>query len=267
MRCLSRYRVVRPTQRLGMSREVCRFLQGLLGIHMITNDWDKLLVDRGLMTETEAAGFYKQSEVYYGAHRHPDGSMLDKSELAPFFGKAQLQFDSRRCGYLAFRHDSILDLISSISIRRPEVTSWPAHEKHCLTISQPHNGTFFAEAWGLEPLGKYSAPILKLLSSHAEILSIYSRSNTDPCSYQRWRDGKCVRAIEFIPNVTSDGLGKVVDFGTDEFNDPTYEKRPWFTDINRALELSGHAGHLIPPRKTKDDEVLAWKLYLPDILK
>jgi len=234
---------------------------------MSANDWDKLLVDRGLMTETEAADFYKQSEVYYSTHSHIDGSTLDKSEMAPFFGKDPLQFDSRRCGYLAFRHDSILDLISSISIRRPEITTWPAYEKHSLIISQPHNGTFFAVAWGLEPLGNYSAPMLKLLSGHTEVLSVYSRSNTDPCSYQRWRDGKCIRAIEFIPNVTSDGLGKVVDFGPDEFNDPTYEKRPCFTDINRALKLSGHAGHLIPPRKKKDDEVFAWKLYLPDILK
>ena len=233
---------------------------------MSTDDWDKLLVDRGLMTDTERAAFYEHCEAYYGADTYPDGTKINKSEMAPFFGKHPLQFDSRRCGYFAFRHDSILDLISSISIRRPEITLWPTYEKHSLIISQPHNGTFFAVAWGLEPLGNYSAPILKLLSSHTEILSVYSRSNTDPCSYQRWQDGKCVRAIEWIPN-NKDSLGKVVDFGTDGFNDPTYENRPRFTDINRAIEASGHEGHLIPPRKSKDEEVFAWKLYLPGILK
>ena len=228
---------------------------------------EKILVDRGMMTESEETKFNARSQAYHRDHRNPDGSLLDKSYLAPFYGKHPLQFHRRRRSYLAFRHESIIDLVYSISNQRPEIIKWSANasEKHSLIISQPHEGTFFAVAWRKDPLGDYTSPILKLLSSHTEVLSIYSTSNTDPCSFQRWKDGKCARAIEWIPN--NESFGEVIDFGQDGFNDPTYEGRPWYDDVNRALELSGHAGHLIPPRKSKDEEVFAWKIYLPDILK
>jgi hypothetical protein len=232
---------------------------------MAQDSRNRVLVDRGLMTKTDATAFYEQHSAYYEAHRHPDGSRMDKSEMAPYFGKEPLNFNSRKCSYFAFRHDSIADLISAISTRRPEITMWPNYTKHELIISQPHNGTYFAIGWCTNPLGNYSSPILKLLSGYAEVLSIYSTSAGDPCSFQRWQNGKCIRAIEWIPH--SNLSGKVVDFGTANFNDPIYENKPTFMDINRAIESSGHAGHLIPPRKSKDEEVLAWKIHLPDILK
>jgi hypothetical protein len=96
------------------------------------------------------------------------------------------------------------------------------------------------------------------------VLSIYSSGNDDPCSYQRWKGGKCVRALEWVPH--PENYGKLVDFGTNEPNDPTYDERLWYTDVNRSLEETGHAGHLIPPMKSKNEEVLAWKIHMPDIL-
>ena len=234
---------------------------------MSTHDWNKFLVDRGLMTKSDEAAFNAKHEIYYKRSYYAEGRKVDRSEMEPYFGKPHLQFHRRKRQYLAFRYPSIVDLIYAISSRKPEIVDWSSSQsaKHCLIISQPHNGSFFVNAWIGRPLGNYASPILKLLSSHTEVLSIYSSSNDDPCSYQRWKAGKCVRAIEYIPN--NDGLGEVVDFGKDKFNDPTYEKRPWYMDVNRALEASGHAGHLIPPRKSKDEEVLAWKIYMPDILK
>lgn len=234
---------------------------------MDTYDWDKLLIDRGLMTESEATTFQNSSSIYHRKHYESHGQKIDKSEMEPFFGKEALQYHGRKRSFLAFRHESIVDLIYAISTARPEIVPWSAAQsaKHSLIVSQPHNGVFFANAWRVAPLGDYTSPILKLLSSHAEVLSIYSSSNDDPCSYQCWREGKCVRAIEWIPHPQT--LGKVIDFGASQLDDPTYVDRPWYDDINRALEVSGYAGHRIPPLKSKDDEAYAWKVYLPDILK
>ena len=227
---------------------------------MSTHDWNKLLVDRGLMTQSQQAAVSEKHRRYYQAKHDTKGGLNDKSQMEPYFGKPHTGYHGRKHQYLTFLHPSIVDLIYAISGGQPEIVDWSPGQsaKHCLMISQPHNGSFFVNAWMGRPLGNYASPILKLLSSHTEVLSIYSSSNDDPCSYQRWKDGKCVRAIEYIPN--NDGLGEVVDFGIDEFNDPTYEKQPYYTDVNRALERSGQAGHLIPPRKSKDEEVLAWKI-------
>jgi len=234
---------------------------------MSSHDWNKLLIDRGMMTTAEVDVFYKKSSIYYQRCTDAGKAPINRYGMEPFFGEPELSFCVRKRRFLAFRHPSIVNLIRAISNERPEIVPWFAdqHIKNSLVISQPHNGTFFAKPWMGSPLGNYASPILKLLSSHTEVLSIYSASGDDPCSYQRWEDGKCVRAIEYVPN--NDGLGEVVDFGKDKFNDPTYEKRPWYMDVNRALEASGHAGHLIPPRKSRDEEVLAWKVYMPDILK
>lgn len=235
---------------------------------MSTNDWNKLLVDRGLMTAPESIAVFEKHRAYYQVNHDSNGYLIDKSKMEPYFGKPHLHYHGRKHQYLAFRHPSIVDLIYAISNGRPEIVQWSANQsaKHSLIISQPHNGTFFANAWMAPPLENYANPILKLLSSHTEVLSIYSMSNDDPCSYQRWKDGKCVRAIEWIPHPIT--FGKFVDFGTQESNDPTYDNDDFsYIDVNRALEGSGHAGHLIPPRKSKDEEVLAWKVYLPDIMK
>ena len=113
---------------------------------MSTYNWHKLLVDRGLMTKSEETTFGEKSTLY---HQRKYKS-LDKSQMEPFFGQENLQYHRRKCSYLAFQHDSIVDLVHSISSRRAE---------------------------------------------------------------------------------------------------------------------TGRAGHLIPPRKSKDEEVLAWKVYLPDIIK
>lgn len=231
-------------------------------------DWNKLLVDRGLMTSSEEIAFSEKHRIYYQANYDSNGSLINKSEMEPYFGKPHLHFHGRKHQYLTFRHPSIVDLIYAISNGTPEIVQWSSNQsaKHSLIICQPHNGVFFAKAWMARPLGNYAWPVLKLLSSHTEVLSVFSMSNDDPCSYQRWKEGKCARAIEWIPHPTT--FGKLVDFGTAEPNDPTYDNNDFsYMDVNRALEKTGHAGHHIPPLKSKDEEVLAWKVYLPDILK
>ena len=227
---------------------------------MNKQDWESLLIDRGSMTKTEAEEFGVNSSAYF---RPPHSDRLDKSDIPPFFGRPALQYHGRKRQYLAFKHASIVDLVYAISASTPEIMPWSADVfvKDHIVISQPHNGVFFANVWGHLPLGNYSSSFLKMLSGHTEVFSIYSSSNDDPCSYQVWRDGKCMRAIEWIPHPQTHG--SLVDIGQPQSHDPTYQERPWYDDVNRALETLGYAGHRIPPLKSKSEGVFAWKVRLP----
>jgi hypothetical protein len=120
---------------------------------MSTHDWNKLLVDRGLMTRSEEDDFSEKHRVYHQANYNSNGSQIDKSELEPYFGKPNLQYHRRKRQYLAFRHPSIVYLIYTISNRQPEIVPWMAGHsaRHSLIISQPHNGTFFVNAGCPDP--------------------------------------------------------------------------------------------------------------------
>ncbi len=229
---------------------------------MNAKDLQKFEVDRGLMTEAQEESFWEDYRVYNKLPNYTDGKPTDKSEIAPFFGKPSLCFHGRKHDYIAFKPSSFWDLMYTISTSEPRLTTWPNRplKPVSLVVTQPHEGVFFALVRRPVPLGNQGCSILKLLSSHTEIMSYYSMSNDDPCSYQIWRDGKCVRAIEWIPH--HETYGRQVDIGTPRKDDPIYEDRIWYMDVNRALEKRGFAGHRIPPLKSKDDEAYALEITL-----
>lgn len=224
-------------------------------------NWEVVYEDRGMMTAVEEAELdLRYREIFSRENSYAVTGKFPQ-ELPPLFGKPRLQFDRRKSSYLAFKCGDIYSLVSSLSSETVEIVEWGDSKKDHISISQPHDGVHFISGFGR--VRDHANPFLKQLSSFVDVYRFHSMSNDDPCSFQFWKGGKAVRILEWAPHPITHGESidlKIEPFEVEPFFDG---ERIHHWDVNKAQQEMGIAGHRIPPRKHKDEEVLAWRISYP----